>query len=538
MPSTRRSQRSRPALLFLLLASCAGKALADTASGGTCIGGPITAGSFDASHDYFADSTLKAVPTYSKNWDVSYHGYYKSVTIRTPGASDVVLTLYLCNATPPSIPSVPTALSVPVTGVAIANTDVYVAAFLERLSQLPSLQYLEDTASTLPTSPCFLQQVAQNTTRLYNNTTPMPTVGVAFGTQPPTLGAPQLSFIPVLAAMQAESTPLARAEWVKFFSLFYNTEATGSSVFESGIAKPYLCQAARAASLKTSSALSVAWVGTTVYAAPTFFSSMDPDYTTALISDAGYTPLVLPANSDLATTQTLLKNAGMFIEATATGSLTNISWVQLAASVYRVGADNVDQFPFEKGVNSLLFKPDLLRNSQGSDHFVYNHWAEPEFLLNELIAASGFSATLTNFQHTWFRPIAIDTPEITLTAQDCAATPQVAPPGRRLVLPAGLDCTNFVVTPAQSGTRIDSVGGGPGSSTIATIVVGLMLVVGMVGWVVRSDIAAVIRAVKEGGWRSVDWRGVGSGGGGGSGEPWTRAKAREGAIELNEEPQF
>ncbi|KAJ3161761.1 hypothetical protein HDU86_006532 [Geranomyces michiganensis] len=547
----------------VVVALAAAAACPPTVRAQTCSGGPVASvAEFDTNKDYFADAssrvdtlsmywnkiydadaprtagpglcgccnadfhmraaaetglleTLRSVQSfgYAKNFNVEYKKYYKTVTIRSPKEQPRQYTMYLCNA--PSTGS----LAVPVTSLAIDSSDIYAAAFIERIGQLGTVSHVGPDTS-LVASPCLLKRLAANQTVPYGNGTAIQGAASLVFASSELSGAPTTPFIPIAEAIRAESSPLARAEWVKFFSIFSNTESTANTLFKDTIARIYDCHATYGKGQSTKKTpKKVAWLAAAsrLNAPSESFSSSDEPYTTALISAAGLSPLTLQPGSSLAQTTAVLKQTELFIEDTQVGTLTNYSWASLAP-LYVSNPAELQQYPFtQSGIGALVFKPDRLRTANGTDYFVYNHWAQPDVVLNELMFSTTWSIN-SGKKLNLFRAIAATEEEASIGASDCVTSD----PSESLHAIEGLSCP--ASSSGDNATPVGHDGGGGGSKTGgaigATLAVLLIVAAGVLAWVFRHEILEKFHAMRF------------SRGDGGGEDRWTRAKARNGAIEL------
>ncbi|TPX66943.1 hypothetical protein SpCBS45565_g04123 [Spizellomyces sp. 'palustris'] len=487
--------------------------------GQTCVGGPIV-GAFDPNVDYFANEADRITPTYAKNFEVVYKKYYKEVTIRAPSSQAVTYTLYLCNSTVPSTPGT-TAIAVPVSSVAIGASDIYSVAFIERLGLRPTINYVGVSPQTV-TSPCLLRQLESNVTKSFIATDSLPTtVTIGFGTPPANSNIP---FISVVNAMRAETSPLARAEWVKFFSLFYNNERNASATFANAIERPYKCLNNNAPWFP----INVAWIGAKTLGAPTTttFESIDVEYNTAFIRDAGGRPLILPPSSKQSDAVALLWKTDLFIDGTETpGSTVTYRYTDLAEN-FGV-QDIVSDFPFGKGATrGRAYRPDQLRNPSGYDMFPQNHWAKPELVLKDLLDVFG-DTPASGKVYKYFRSLNEGDPEIRVGPASCVDPGKPTPP---LELPATINCN--AIRPPQDNTLPEpgkglGIGNGKGGSNavITTVFVILGLGSAVLAGVFRHELREMWWRVRDGTWRRHR-------NGGGPFDDVFRQKARQGAIEL------
>ena len=206
-------------------------------------------------HDYFPD---KSELTYAQAFKISYHGHYKLVTINRPWRDSTKEFQYLLvqrgTPQPDGFPGVPV-IEVPVrTLVTLANP------FLPHVDMLD----VEDALvghSMLPwvTTPAIRARIEAGavtelgTTEKLNAETlirmhPDLIMANAIGeggsdvhNRLQTLGLPV-----VVNADYMETTPLGRAEWLKFMAAFFNAEAVANGQFTQ-IAADYEALKARAA---------------------------------------------------------------------------------------------------------------------------------------------------------------------------------------------------------------------------------------------------------------------------------------------------
>ncbi|TPX58120.1 hypothetical protein PhCBS80983_g03356 [Powellomyces hirtus] len=466
----------------------------------TCAGGPIQNGEFKEGRNYFENVSDKmGILSYAKNFDVTYHKAYKIVTVRNPSLSPIKFILHLCNSPKPTEEGVSTTIAVPVTKVAIADSDIYSSAYIEAL-------YV--------TSPCLLKQLADNQTQVYGDGAILTgSANVGFGAASPP-GSPGTVFIRTEEAIRAEASPLARAEWLKFFALFYNGEDAANALFTQ-VEKLYSCQSAFAKVSKSTKR--VAWLRAENLNKPADkFESYDEAYTSTLISDAGMEPLKLPPASSRDKTIEVLKQTDMLVEDTYIGVMSNYSWNTLS-ELYVADPRDTLAFPFvgTKGLDSLVFKPDRWRTIFGVDNYIYHHWAQPDVLLNDFLFASEYNVRL-NRHGRWFRAVAAGDEEVAIGADKCSPDD----PAATLVFPPGLDCSAHVVQ--KPGAGLSTGGSHGGSAAGITIAVVLAAALGVVIFIFRFDIMDKFHAFKEGRM----------GHGGDPIDSWSRTKGRNGAIEL------
>ena len=187
---------------------------------------------------------------------MTYSSTYKYVVNSRSG--DTFL-LYQCGTTAPSLTSLGYAnttkvFAVPLQGVSTGLTPTF--SFLELLGVRSKIKYIDPTYVV---SPC-LQKLIVCTTPILGTWNPVSTTAVAAVdavlTDPFGTGASNTAKDLVFDASVAP-LPLARAEWIKFLSLFFNAESTANAQF-AAIQAAYTSVAAAAAGASEAKPV-VAW---------------------------------------------------------------------------------------------------------------------------------------------------------------------------------------------------------------------------------------------------------------------------------------
>ncbi len=195
---------------------------------------------FDENTDYFPEKIEFSDAT---GVSVEYFNSYKVITVKqpTPGAAPVSYVLVQCGAPKPKLEGEladAMQIEVPVNRIASAST-----------TQIPALQLLEvaekvvgvANAGNLHDGP-VKQQVAAGTTQTFGNEdythdvekVVALNVDVMFqgGTENESDAKLRELGVPLVALAEwLETTPLGRAEWMKYFSLFVNKEAKATELF-------------------------------------------------------------------------------------------------------------------------------------------------------------------------------------------------------------------------------------------------------------------------------------------------------------------
>ncbi|GBG24166.1 ABC-type enterochelin transport system, periplasmic component [Hondaea fermentalgiana] len=190
--------------------------------------------SYDENVDYFPN---KVEPSSDEGWSVEYFNSYKKVTDSTGN----VTYLYLCGTPEPDVGSDEGAavISIPVQRVSTSSSTNF--AYFELLNQRDNLALYESYFGYV-TGGCMIQAFADGLMLDLTNSANAAPVDVRF------LSAYDASSeVPVIVAKATSaSTPLLGAEWIKFFSLFFNREEAANDIY-SRIDARYECSAAEAA---------------------------------------------------------------------------------------------------------------------------------------------------------------------------------------------------------------------------------------------------------------------------------------------------
>jgi iron complex transport system substrate-binding protein len=217
-------------------------------------GGPAPAegcvADFAEGVDYYPD---KVAPSESTLWDISYHGGYKVLTVPNvefPGHPDLRYVLHRCG-TPAPEPTGDLAgaqvFETPVRRTMVEHANSF--AMLDALGvnatvvgmSSPLLRNREDpwwagAIARIGAEPADIGGTADGTDFDHETMLALGADLMVNGGYGPsyTYNAQQVrAGIPaVLGANRMEPTPLGSAEWVKYFSAFFDAEARGTQVFE------------------------------------------------------------------------------------------------------------------------------------------------------------------------------------------------------------------------------------------------------------------------------------------------------------------
>lgn len=202
--------------------------------------GCVTDGAYDPETDYFPQ---KSAAVATEGFRVEYHKNYKLVTVSMPypGAVDpLVYALVQCGTPAPNGFEDWRVIEVPVESVVSMSTS-YLPS-LEALGVLDRLVGLDD--ATYVSNPTILGMVEEGRLASLGYGSGV-NVEVALELAPDLIltygsGSPDYDAHPVLMeaglktvlnAEWLETTPLGRAEWMKFIALFFNREALAEETF-------------------------------------------------------------------------------------------------------------------------------------------------------------------------------------------------------------------------------------------------------------------------------------------------------------------
>ncbi len=212
---------------------------------------------FDPAVDYFPD---KVELQEAQGFTVTYHNHYKVVSVHRPwqdAATQFQYVLVQCGTPVPPGFADAQVVTVPVRSVVALSTTHLVP--LEQLGVLDTLVGVSDF-QTINTPAVIAKIEAQQLTEVSRNAAINverilaldPELVTTFGTGNPERDAhPKLMEAGLPVAINAEymeSTPLGRAEWLKFMALFFNQEASATAQF-SEIAQQYRALAQQVASV-------------------------------------------------------------------------------------------------------------------------------------------------------------------------------------------------------------------------------------------------------------------------------------------------
>lgn len=245
---------------------------------------------FDASVDYFPE---QSEIEYSEGYNIEYFNNYKVITVTTPwvGAeTPFTYALVQCGTPAPETATFDAVIEVPITSV-ISMSTTYLPALVE-LDVLDTLVALDEfdyayspEVRELIDAGDIVEVGGSSMVNVEQVLDLDPDVVLTYG-----IGSSDYDAHPVLTAAGIpvaligdfnDTTPLGRAEWVKFIAAFYNLEGDANAFFDEVVTN-YNDLAALTADVETRPSVMVnAMFGDTWYA------SGGRSYAAQLIEDAG-----------------------------------------------------------------------------------------------------------------------------------------------------------------------------------------------------------------------------------------------------------
>lgn len=194
---------------------------------------------FDASRDYFPD---KVNVEYAKGFTVEYHNNYKLVTVKEPESEQVYKYLLVQKGTPvPNLGIDAMVIEVPVESVIALSTTqlpaLEVTGEVDKLKAVGSFSNVNTLSVRKMIEEGSMEEVGSGTstnTELIVNI--KPELILTTTTSLPEYDKhikdlDDAGLNPVVDIEYKEYTPLGRAEWVKYISLFFNKEKEANDYF-------------------------------------------------------------------------------------------------------------------------------------------------------------------------------------------------------------------------------------------------------------------------------------------------------------------
>ncbi|PWH13079.1 MAG: ABC transporter substrate-binding protein [Anaerolineae bacterium] len=342
----------------------------------------IAEGQFDPNLDYFPEKTQIE---YAAGLTIEYYNSYKLVTIKTPwpGATESMqYVLVQCGAPKPQGFLEEQIIEVPAKTI-ITMSTTYLPA-LDELGLLDRLIGVDDT--TYVNNPTVLKMAEEgklasigygagvNVEKVLELA---PSLVMTYGS-----GAPEYDAHPVLLqagqkvvvnAEWMDTTPLGRAEWLKFIAVFFNREAAAEALFDE-IAQEYQQLTALTAAVNqrptvfTGSAYQGTW-----------YMPGGQSFAAAFLRDAGANYLW---SDDTSTGSLPLSVEAVFEKAKDADYWLNVGFVGALDDLKGMDARYADFAAFQKG---NVWNNDAKTNASGGNDYYESAVIHPEWVLADLI---------------------------------------------------------------------------------------------------------------------------------------------------------
>lgn len=352
---------------------------------------------YEAETDYFPD---KVTVDYAEGFNVEYFSNYKVVTVTTPWQGAVEPLQYVlvqCGTPAPEGVEADAVIEVPVQSIATMSTTflphIVGQGLIDELVAVDTIAYTNSPEVVAKHEAGELAEISPNfgelNTELLLDLEPGLIMSQRFDDSDTTFPTLQQAGLPVvLNADFLDTTPLGQAEWGKYISLFFNTEAIAQENFE-GVAERYneLAELAATAEAKPTVFANTPYQGSWFVPGGQsylgrFFADAGAQYLWADDETTGSIPLDFESVFDLAIDADYWVNAGFFWQTEADALAEDERFGEFAAfqnaHVYtnngRVNANGGSDY-FESGVANpdliladlvSIFHPELL-----PDHELY-----------------------------------------------------------------------------------------------------------------------------------------------------------------------
>jgi iron complex transport system substrate-binding protein len=341
---------------------------------------------YDSSMDYFPD---KVTVDYAEGFTVEYHDNYKLVTVVQPwqGAEQPVsYVLVQCGTPAPDDVGDAVVIEVPVQTVASLSTSflphIVGQGLLDRLVAIDTSLY---TSAPEVLAGVEAGEVAQvggggsgqevNVEQLID-LQPGLILTQQFYSDDPSLVALEQTGLPfAVDADFLDTSPLGVAEWGKFISLFFNTEASAQEAFD-GVVGRYNDLVALTA---TTDEQPTVFAGTPYEG--TWFMPGGQSYVAQLLADAGADYLW---KDDSSTGSLFLDFETVFDTAVDADYWVNVS--QFWATLADAQADDERYTGFAAFQNGNIYSNNARVNENGGSDYYESGYANPDIILADLVA--------------------------------------------------------------------------------------------------------------------------------------------------------
>ncbi|CAG8578465.1 8636_t:CDS:2 [Paraglomus brasilianum] len=362
---------------------------------------------FDPNTDYFP---VKATVETATLFSIQYFKFYKLVTNKF---TNETFALYQCGTQVPPATAIPAGtkvFEVPVKKMAVLGTSS--VAYLDMLGLRSKISIID--SSDFISSPC-VQLLRDNgsITALSpvaaNAATQLSTVSLVIGAST----ADTTKQTSVSTSAEQDPGSLNRAEWINFYSTFFNVEDRAIGIFK-GIVSNYACFRQLAVVDTTKPVL--AWV---VYDAPSDFNNNTASWS---IADAQYKKQLTEAAGAVYFNTSQLKYT------TSSDFLTAIASVDIIIDETFIASDISDVYrnygltpdaPYKFVKNKKIFREDGITSpTDGRDWF---ERAVPmqDAVLEDLINVVNEKLPKSGYQRKWFRNVALGETKTISASANC-----------------------------------------------------------------------------------------------------------------------
>jgi iron complex transport system substrate-binding protein len=358
---------------------------------------------YDPQVDYFPN---KIKVTEAKGFTVEYHRNYKVVSVKNPWRNADVTFQYVliqCNTPAPTGFKNAQIVRVPVNSIAVMSTThlplLDKLGLVDRIIGVSDFTQINTPSVVARIKAGKLQEVGRsNNTNVERVLEIKPELVTTYGVGNPKFDShPKLieAGLPVaIIAEYMESSPLGRAEWLKFMALFFNREAAAETEFDR-MASKYR---------------SIAKIASQAKNKPTVFSGFDSrgtwyipggdSYSAKFISDAGGDYIW---KDDRSTGSLNLSFEQVFDRAQSAEVWINSS--QAWQSVSDITNTDRRYAKFRAVANPKLFNPTARMNATGGNDFWEGGTANPDLVLADLVKAL-HPELLPKHQFVYYRSLA------------------------------------------------------------------------------------------------------------------------------------
>jgi hypothetical protein len=358
---------------------------------------------FDSNKDYFPN---KVNADSSSLWSVEYKKSYKILTNKSVNETYV---LYQCGSTRPKLDKVKKYVSIPVKNVAAIDTSsvfyLQMLGVFQQIKQVGTADYITSPCVRKGLSDKSIDSVDSNGSFTKDDKTDQfPDSDIIF------TSSSVKSEKEIIVSAVSDPGSLKRAEWVEFFSTFFNLEQVGNTA-SSAINDNFNCIKKNTKAPKNG--ITVAWssANAAYKDTPASWSISSAAYKKELTEGASGKILTVDNQSfsDPKEFVKALQKADVIIH--ESGVATDAEGI---AKVYNTTVNDIPAFK-----NKKLFSIDGLTNGKdGSDWF---ESAVPfqDAVLQDLVRILGTNVTdLGTNDRLWFRNVATEKPQ-TLSESDC-----------------------------------------------------------------------------------------------------------------------